>query len=173
MRIIASAFAIGLIGCGVDLDEIEQDVAIEEELKPLRASLARYNDFNNALADGYQLGYKGDAAGCVRDMRVPSAGAMGYHYFRWDKMDDPTIDEMDPEVLVYHTRDGKMKLGAVEWVVHKPAWEAAGNMGAPAVYGQDLHILNPVLNWYVAHAWVYVENPAGIYMDWNPDVRCP
>jgi hypothetical protein len=161
---------MGLISCAVDINEAEQDVRIEDELKPLRASHARYNDINNALADGYQLGYRGAAADCVRH---PTLGAMGYHYFNWAKMEDPTIDEMAPEVLVYHTRDGELKLGAVEWVVPKSLWDAAGNTTAPVVYGRTLHIINPVLNWYLEHAWVFVNNPAGTYMDWNSDVHCP
>ena len=99
---------------------------------------------------------------------------MGYHYFRWDLMDDPAIDPDHPEVLVYHTGgDGQMKLGAVEWVVPKVKWEAAGNTAPPVVYGTTLHVINPVLNWYLAHAWMYVHNPAGLWSDWNPDVTCP
>jgi len=43
---------------------------------------------------------------------------MGYYYFNWTKMDDPSIVGDDPEVLVYHTGDdGTLVLGAVEWVV--------------------------------------------------------
>ena len=144
---------------------------VASELAAVRAATAKYHNVSAALADGYQLGYRGVVTGCISH---PTAGAMGYHYFNWAKMDDPTIVEGDPEVLVYHTADdGTLKLGAVEWVVHKPLWEQAGNTEPPVVFGQTLHVLNPVLNWYIAHAWIWKHNPAGMFADWNPEVTCP
>ena len=167
----AALLATTLVGCISDTSSVDQTVQIPDVLKPLRASHAKYNDIANALADGYQLGYRGVVTGCIAK---PGVGAMGYHYFNWANMDDPSIDEQDPEVLVYHTADdGSLKLGAVEWVVPKVKWEAAGNTAAPVVYGQTLHVLNPVLNWYVEHAWVFDANDAGVFADWNPDVTCP
>jgi hypothetical protein len=144
---------------------------VASELAAVRAATAKYHDVSAALADGYQLGYRGVVTGCISN---PTAGAMGYHYFNWAKMDDPAIVEGDPEVLVYHTADdGTLVLGAVEWVVHKPLWEQAGHTEPPVVFGQALHVLNPVLNWYIAHAWIWKHNPAGMFADWNPEVRCP
>ena len=167
----AILLAMSLVGCGSETPEVHQPIRVPNELTPLRASHARYQDIANALADGFQLGYRGVVTGCVQ---MPGVGAMGYHYFNTAKMDDPTIDEMDPEVLVYHTGpDGELKLGAVEWVVPKVAWEAAGNADPPVVYERQLHIINPVLNWYVEHAWVYDSNPLGVFADFNPDVTCP
>jgi hypothetical protein len=64
-------------------------------------------------------------------------------------------------------------LVAVEWVVPKALWEGAGGEGVPSVLGLDMHILNPVLNWYIHHAWVWKQNPAGVFEDWNPEVVCP
>ena len=136
-----------------------------------RAATEKYRDLNAALADGYQLGFKGVVTGCISH---PTAGAMGYHYFNWAKVDDPAIVAGDPEVLVYHTGDdGALVLGAVEWVVPKTLWEAAGNTEPPVVFGHKLHVLNPVLNWYITHAWIWKHNPAGMFADWNPEVSCP
>lgn len=42
----------------------------------------------------------------------------------------------------------------------------------PTVLGHEMHILNPALGWYVAHAWVWMDNPSGVFADWNPDVDC-
>ena len=144
---------------------------VASRLAAVRAVTARYHDISAALADGYQLGFRGVVTGCIAN---PTAGAMGYHYFHWAKMDDPAIVEGDPEVLVYHTsEDGTLVLGAVEWVVHKPLWEQAGNTAPPVVFDTALHVLNPVLNWYIAHAWIWKHNPSGMFADWNPDVSCP
>jgi hypothetical protein len=144
---------------------------VASELAVVRTLTAKYHDVSAALADGYQLGYRGVVTGCISN---PTAGAMGYHYFNWAKMDDPAIAEHDPEVLVYHTADdGTLVLGAVEWVVPKTVWEQAGHTEPPVVFGQPLHVINPVLNWYIAHAWIWTHNPSGMFADWNPEVSCP
>jgi hypothetical protein len=144
---------------------------VASQLAAVRQLTAKYHDLKAALADGYQLGFRGLVIGCIAN---PSAGAMGYHYFNWAKMDDPSIHELDPEVLVYHrSEDGTLVLGAVEWVVPKVAWDAGGNTAPPVVFGQALHVLNPVLNWYIAHAWVWTHNPVSMFADWNPAVTCP
>jgi hypothetical protein len=145
--------------------------AVNASLLALRAATVKYHDLSAAEADGYQLGYRGVVTGCIAN---PGVGAMGYHYFNWARMDDPSVIEDEPEVLVYHpVGNGKLVLGAVEWVVPKTLWEDAGQNSPPVVFGQFLHILNPVLNWYVAHAWIWKANPSGIFADWNPRVRCP
>jgi hypothetical protein len=145
---------------------------VASDLAAVRAATAKYHDVSAAVADGYQLGYRnGVVTGCISN---PTAGAMGYHYFNWARMDDPTIVAGEPEVLVYHKADdGTLVLGAVEWVVPKPAWEQAGHTEAPVVFGQTLHVLNPVLNWYIEHAWIWTHNPSGLFADWNPNVSCP
>lgn len=167
-----SASALMAHAPGGHADSADQPSAIPEAmLAAVRAATAKYHYVSAALDAGYQLGYRGVVTGCVAN---PGVGAMGYHYFNWAKMDDPSINENDPEVLVYHsTDDGDLVLGAVEWVVPKVAWEAAGNSAAPVVFGQQLHVINPVLNWYVEHAWIWTENPSGIFKDWNPSVVCP
>jgi hypothetical protein len=142
----------------------------------------RYRDIDVAIADGYELGVVLPngvrvVAGCVTNLVNPALGAMGYHYFRADRFNDPKIHELRPEVLVYQNDNyaGTFELGAVEWVVPKAAWDAEHGVDAPPpeVYGHEMMILNPVLNWYVGHAWLWRSNPAGLFSDWNPDVTCP
>jgi hypothetical protein len=65
-----------------------------------------------------------------------------------------------------------LKLVAVEWVVPGTVWDETGNPEPPMVLGTDLHVLNPVLGWYIHHAWVWKHNPAGMFADWNPAVEC-
>jgi hypothetical protein len=149
------------------------DANINAHLAELRQATAAYHDLNVALGQGFVLGINGGVTACIAH---PTLGAMGYHYSRQDRFDDVTINELEPEVLVYHTaEDGSLELGAVEWVVPKAAWEAVHGTGAPppVVYGIALTVINPVLNWYVAHAWIWKQNPTGILMNWNPKVTCP
>ena len=58
-------------------------------------------------------------------------------------------------------------------MVPKSIWEATGNTDPPSVLGMEMHILNPALNWYILHAWIWKHNPAGMFVDWNPEVICP
>jgi hypothetical protein len=121
---------------------------------------------------GYQLGYIEPFLldGCIAH---PSDGAMGYHYFNHDMIHDTKLDPRRPEGIVYAPkRNGKLRLAAVEWIVPKDLWEAAGNTEPPTVLGQELHILNPALGWYILHAWVWMYNPSGVFSDWNPKVVC-
>jgi hypothetical protein len=151
----------------------DASVRSQADFAALRRATARYHDIDAALDDGFELGIDDRVKTCVAH---PTRGAMGYHYGMQERFDDVTIDELAPEVLVYHTADdGSLQLGAVEWVVPKEAWEAEHGVGAPppVVYGTPLTVLNPMLNWYVGHAWIWSPNPSGILTDWNPRVTCP
>ena len=151
----------------------EQEIRIPEHLKELRRLNSRYHSLDAAAADGFAFGINGLLQVCVAH---PTLGAMGYHYGNQERFEDVTIDELAPEVLVYQTADdGSLKLGAVEWVVPKVAWDAVHGVDAPPpmVHGHELMVLNTALNWYVGHAWLWEPNPSGILADWNPLVTCP
>jgi hypothetical protein len=140
------------------------------DLAEVRRMTAHFHRVEAAVEAGYRLGYNGLVTGCVAH---PTNGAMGYHYFNARLFDDPSIDPLQPEGLVYAPGpDGQLQLAAVEWVVPKTRWEAAGNTAPPSVMGMDMHVLNPVLGWYIHHAWVWNHNPAGMFQDWNPTVSC-
>jgi hypothetical protein len=70
--------------------------------------------------------------------------------------------------------DGQLQLAAVEYIVPAEPWDKAGNPGQSArtSMGRSLH-LNEELGVYVLHAWVWKNNPEGMYEDWNPKVTCP
>ncbi len=46
------------------------------------------------------------------------------------------------------------------------------NTTPPQLHGHSLH-LNESLGVYVLHAWIWKNNPAGMFEDWNPKVSCP
>lgn len=146
--------------------------ARQDDLAEVRQATARYHDLDVAIADGYELGYqRGDQriiTGCIAK---PEAGAMGYHYFNPELIQDPATNPTRPEGLVYAPGpNGQLRLVAVEWVVPSEVWEGSE---APRVLGTDLHILNQDLGWYIHHAWVWQPNPSGMFADWNPKVDCP
>lgn len=144
--------------------------ADQSDLAEIRRASAKYHRLEVAVADGYELGYRGIITGCISH---PTAGAMGYHYFRSDLIDDPAVDPLQPEGLLYAPGpNGKLKLVAVEWVVPGPV-PPEPDAEPPSVLGTDLHVLNPILGWYIHHAWIWNNNPAGMFEDWNPRVICP
>jgi hypothetical protein len=144
------------------------------DLAKLMLATVRYHSIEAAEDAGYQLGYIPPFLlnGCIAH---PTDGAMGFHWFHHDMIHDTTVDPLRPEAMVYAPRrNGSLRLAAVEWVVPKNLWEAEHGVGAPppTVMGHEMHILNPALGWYVAHAWVWMYNPSGIFADWNPRVDC-
>ena len=143
-----------------------------DDLGKLRGATAQFRQIDRVIDAGYQLGY---IAPFLLDHCIanPTEGGMGYHYFNHDMIHDTELDALSPEGMVYAPGpNGQLKLAAVEWIVPVAAWEAAGNTEPPVVLGQEMHILNPALGWYILHAWVWKNNPSGMFQDWNPEVVC-
>lgn len=150
--------------------------ARQDDLAEVRRATAQFHRVDAAIDAGYELGYVNGAGnriitGCVAH---PTAGAMGYHYFNKELVDDLTIDVLKPEALVYAPgADGGLKLVAVEYVVPGPASNPAGPAVAPTPFGMDMHILVPQVGFHTLHAWIWSHNPAGMFAHWNPEVTCP
>jgi hypothetical protein len=153
------------------------DAALQDELAQVRRVTARFHRVEAAIEAGYELGWVNGAGvriltGCVSH---PTAGAMGYHYFNAELMADNAVDALEPEALVYApAADGGLKLVAVEWVVRGPDSNPPGVSEPPSVLGMEMHILVPPPGpaFYLMHAWVWANNPAGMFADWNPEVSC-
>jgi hypothetical protein len=147
----------------------------QDELSVVRQATAQFHDVDVARRAGYQLGYVNGAGtriitGCVAH---PTAGVMGYHYFNKALIDDLVVDPLRPEGLVYASgQDGQLKLVAVEYVVPGPASNPPGPAETPSVLGIPMHILVPAVGFYIQHFWVWRHNPAGIAVDWNPELSC-
>ncbi len=185
---IASTGLIAVLPANADLhasageqagthDHSAHSAGIEAELAQVRIATARFHRVEEAVAAGYELGWVNGSgvrivAGCVYH---PTAGAMGYHYFNADLMADNDVNALEPEVLVYAPApDGELQLVAVEWVARSLQSDPPGVSEAPSVLGMDMHILVPPPGpaFYLTHAWVWANNPAGMFADWNPEVSC-
>jgi hypothetical protein len=153
------------------------DAALQDELAQVRRVTARFHRVEAAIEAGYELGWVNGSGvriltGCVSH---PTAGAMGYHYFNAELMADNAVDALEPEALVYApAADGGLKLVAVEWVVRGPDSNPPGVSEPPSVLGMEMHILVPPPGpaFYLMHAWVWANNPSGMFADWNPEVSC-
>ena len=159
-------------------DHAAHAAGLQDELARVRGATSRFHRVEEAIAAGYELGWVNGSGlriitGCVSH---PTAGAMGYHYFNPELMADNAVDPLEPEALVYEsTPNGGRKLVAVEWIVRGPQSNPPGVSEPPSVLGMEMHILVPPPGpaFYLMHGWVWKNNPAGMFADWNPEVTCP
>ena len=176
--------------------EVSVETAPEPSLEEVRALTERFQDVNVALAEGF-IRDPFDFCEIAEYMGLPpESGAMGVHYFRPDLLGvteppNPRVtgegthtDFREPGILIYEPQaDGSMELVAVENLVFKAAWEAAGNTLLPSFQGvqyntmEDLpetevdeaHMFEPH---HDLHVWIYRDNPNGTFESFNPAVTC-
>jgi hypothetical protein len=168
--IVAAVAAAAIIGTAAAVAGTSGSAA-SNQLAEVRQATDAFHNLDIALAAGYESFYLcTDAA--------PRVGAMGQHYVKGALVEDPALDRLRPEVLVYEPRkDGGYQLVAVEYVVLKDAWHKANGSKAPRLFGKPLKLV-PAGNryglpdFYEIHAWVWKANPRGTFDDWNPKVSC-
>jgi hypothetical protein len=139
------------------------------ELAGLREVTARFHNMEMARAAGYET----QITPCWAHH---SAGAMGYHYGNTDLL-DAKVDLLEPEVVMYEPQPGgHMRLVGMEYIVPLAAWEEAGHdlddpADVPELLGQKYtrHSFLPI---FKLHIWLWRDNPAGVFADWNPNVTC-
>ena len=103
---------------------------------------------------------------------------MGIHFLNPNLLDG-NVNEAAPELVIYEpTKNGQMRLVAVEYLVLRSAWEAAHpGASVPTLFGQPMELV-PAGNryglpdFYELHAWIWKDNPLGMHNDWNPTVTC-
>ena len=143
----------------------------ERELQAVKAATARFHSVERAIRAGYLPGPTSTSPGtCV----ASPAGGMGYHFENQALMRDGVLDIRRPEMLVYEKkRNGRYRLIAVEYYIQ--ANQAAA---APRLFGQTFQGPMPahhpgMTTHYDLHVWLWKHNPAGMFAEWNPNVRCP
>ena len=135
-----------------------ETVECRNEVATARRATAGYHEISKALADGFVA-----ASPCVRNSTL---GTMGFHFANRARIDQ-TVDPAVPEVLLYLPDDeGEMRLVAVEYVVPN-----IGNP-VPSLFGQPFHY-SAARNRYELHAWIWRNNPSGMFADFNPKLNCP
>lgn len=172
-----------------------EDSVLSSVLARIRAATSRYRDVSVALEEGYVRDPMNLCVSAPTEGYPPQLGGMGIHYFRPDRLgitaSEPRVsgdglhtDFMNPSVLVYvPRRDGNLELVAVENLVFKEGWRAAGHEGVPSFQGRqywhlvdnprtavdEAHHFEPH---YELHIWVHRENPMGPFFPFNPEVSC-
>jgi len=169
--------------------------ALGDAVAKVKADTARYQDVNNALADGY---IPDPVGGCVSAAKIglpAELGAMGVHYLNpallglsppGERVDGngTNLDFSTPSILLYEPQaDGSMQLVGVENLVFKASWDSANKGTLPsfanvdyeamsdnmATPGDEAHGFAPH---YDLHIWTERANPAGMTTPFNPAVAC-
>jgi hypothetical protein len=151
-------------------------VKYKDLVSQLKAEYGKYEDVNLALADGYVAASK----------FVP---LMGYHF-----VNPKLTDYKKPSVLTYVLDGEKFKLIAVEYSTVDPKvptpfpelkWALSHEASAHYADGTELPVKNPKEalaenpatkakfstwhpNLYSIHAYVFAENPEGLFAELNP-----
>jgi len=138
------------------------------DLARMRAGSAPYRNFAHAERDGFI-----PVSPCIDS----PAGAMGFHYEHPDRLATISVDPARPEILLYApTRDGRMELVGVEFVVDRTEWHEIHGSTKPSVAGRTFDEPipgHPALgNAYSLHVWLWADNPSGLFAPFNPNVSC-
>ena len=170
-----AAVVIALIGMGPGIGTANADEAQKAQLDSMRQALSKYQDPYVAVRDLYL-----STVGCVHydgskmegHMDYPK-GAMGVHFVNLTVQGPP--DPLKPNVLIYEPDQGKLKLVAVEWLV-----PLAAAKGRPSLLDQPFQgpmeghepLIPQGFHHYDLHAWLFKDNPLGMFSPTNPDVTC-
>lgn len=137
--------------------EVNQDLAL------LRRVTAPFHDFNVAS----HAGWKTQITPCMTD--PGGAGGMGFHYGNTDLING-TASVDKPQLLLYEPEsNGRLRLVAVEYII--PYAFVPRSATPPRLFNQDFQQVDAFQLWGL-HAWVWRDNPSGIFAPWNPQVNC-
>lgn len=202
MKVVLAVLAAGglFVGAAPSSAQSPPDAArataAEPDLDAVRAATERFRDVEVALGEGYIADPMNTCETAEILGRPAELGAMGVHYFRPDLLGitgppNPRVDGsgthtdfLGPAILIYEPQaDGSLELIAVENLVFRAAWEAAGHTAPPSFHGEsydlmaddpatpldEAHMFEPH---YDLHVWVHRENPNGTFEQFNPRVTC-
>jgi hypothetical protein len=196
MRNVLLALMLAVIGSAAAAALLSGKAAPgEPSLDHVRTATDRFRDVDVALAEGYVPDPTGMCVTAEMEGLPAEAGAMGIHYMRPDLLQitaiEPRVDGTGthtdftrPAILIYEPQaDGSLELVAVENLVFKRAWHAAGNAAPPAFHGvpydhmeddpaTELDEAHGFEAHYDRHVWIYRENPNGVFAPFNPAVTC-
>jgi hypothetical protein len=136
---------------------------VNKDLAALRQATAPFHQFATAKAAGWSA----QITGCMTDAN--GAGGMGFHYGNVGLI-DASVQVDKPELLLYEPeKNGQLRLVAVEYII--PYTFHSRESAAPVLFGQEFK-RNDTFHLWGLHAWVWKDNPSGVFASWNPNVTC-
>jgi hypothetical protein len=166
-RFLPAALGIAALALAVPIGLAS---AAPDPLAAVRQATVGFHELAAAEAAGY-----GEFYICT-DNEAERA-AMGQHYADVSRVVDPTIDPLDPEVLIYEPKPGGgYRLVGVEYVVFAADWDALHG-DPPSLFGKRFTKILAgnrygLPDFYQLHAWIWKGNPRGVFDDWNSNVSC-
>jgi|SRR5690348_10786760 len=137
--------------------------AVEQDLAKLRSVTAAFQDFGTAR----RAGWSSQITPCMTD--PAGAGGMGFHYGN-TALINGTASVERPQLLLYEPeQNGRLRLVAVEYII--PYTFHSRDAEPPVLFGQKFQQVDVFQLWGL-HAWVWRENPSGVFASWNPRVNC-
>jgi hypothetical protein len=158
----AFVFALNVV-YGSAHDEVGcETTQCRRDLAAARAGTAAYHNLQTAMDDQFIEPFNPNPC-----FTLPEAG-MGFHYVKPSRVADLTAVAAEPELLVYMPDDqGVQHLVAVEYLV-----PGSPDDTPPELYGHQFHF-EPLVAGWTLHAWIWRNNPDGMFVDFNPKLRCP
>lgn len=126
------------------------------ELQQAREATEKYRNFSAAMNDHYD----------DIDVVMPN---MGYHFMK-SAIVDTVFDISRPEILVYNKdHDDHFELVAIEYAV---PIDTLSNKAPEGFTGsKDVWDHNTGFGLWLLHAWVWKNNPSGVFNPTNPSVH--
>jgi hypothetical protein len=173
---VAFVAVVGLACIGIVVRPAVAQEPYKAEIDALRKAMEKYQDYKVAVRDLYL-----STVGCVHYAGEKMAhhmeyakGAMGIHFVNVTLQGPP--DPMKPNVLIYEPVGKELKLVAIEWLVpltadlkQRPSLFGQSFMGP--MEGHEPLIPKDYVH-YDLHAWLFKNNPLGMFAPTNPDVSC-
>jgi hypothetical protein len=130
-------------------------------LATIKRVTARYHDLNAAISDEFVLLHPCEVRG--------DEGPVGIVYVNFARLLDGVIDEESPDALIYEpSTNGQPTLVGVEFAIPYAMWhepQPPQLMGASFQSEDEFGV-------FALHAWVWRENPEGMFAETNPRVSC-
>jgi hypothetical protein len=169
-RVIIGLVLVASLGVVVVGTVAARNGSLSPDLQKVRAAVAKYHDYANAVADGYSLA----GEPCVSS----PDGAMGVHAANQGLIRAGVLDPLRPNVLLYMPRkDGSLDLIGVEYMRVDADQNLETDGDRPSLFGHAFQ--GPMLGHnptmpihYDLHVWVVDNNPSGTFAQFNPDFHC-
>ncbi|MBX6330291.1 MAG: hypothetical protein IRY91_00440 [Gemmatimonadaceae bacterium] len=137
----------------------DRDTDVRKDLATLRRVTAKLHRFSAAKVAGWDTK--------ITPCMFSAQGGMGYHYGRPQYINDGKVQVDEPELLLFEPeKNGRFRLVAVEYILPGSPTDPA-----PSLFGRSF-TYNTTFGVWALHAWVWRNNPSGIFADWNPRVSC-
>jgi hypothetical protein len=126
----------------------------------LQRVTARYHDLDVAKSEGFVLLHECESR--------PGEGPVGIVYVNPERLMDGRIDPELPDALIYEpTRIGGPRLVGAEFAI---PFALAGNV-PPTFLGATFQN-EEEFGVFALHAWIWRNNPTGLFAETNPKVSC-